>query len=116
MPKMTAKYSAAVKAALMNKIPVSADQEELYQSLQDGWVFWDSKTKEWTKSKEKPAKPSELVHVRVWASDHLVDMIAEKLITDVFPRLELVERSPVYRCRPPKQLEGRVYLSFKRGS
>jgi hypothetical protein len=113
---MTAKYSAAVKAALMNSVPVSSDQEELYQILQDNWVFWDSKTKDWTKSKEKPAKPSELVHVRVWASADQVDMIAEKLITDVYPRLEMVEKSPVYLCRPPKQLEGRVYLSFKRGS
>lgn len=114
MAKMTAKYSAALAAARKLKLSTSGNQEAVYQRLMGAGYFWDSKTQVWQCLANEPSQPaSPLLHIRVWASLETVQEQA-KSIAGVMTTMgyELIEMSPAYVCRPPKQLEARVYLTF----
>lgn len=113
MPKMTAKYSSARMQALRESIDTSGSQEDLYQRLQKAGWFWDSDKKAWWFAPEEAADPAtKLVMIRVWADLDVVEEAADEIIGKTKKQFELIEKSPVYPCRPPKQLEGRVYLKF----
>jgi hypothetical protein len=116
MPKMTAKYSNALEAARQAGIKArpGIDQEELYSLLSESNHMWDSDQKQWIALMEEPAeKPTELVMVRVWADMEIVEEAADDIEATYQKRgYALLERSEPYRCRPPKQLEARVYLKF----
>ncbi len=57
--------------------------------------------------------PTELIRLRVWADARFVEQVADECVFAVAAKgLRLVEKSDPYNCRPPKQLEARVYLSF----
>lgn len=116
MPKMTAKFTGARLTALKNNIDLTDNQEELYQRLQKAGHFWDSDRKIWWYSPEESADPATpLVMIRVWADTEIVEEAADEIIKNTKDNFRLMERSPVYPCRPPKQLEGRVYLKFLPG-
>lgn len=91
----------------------STNQNDLYNLLQKhGWM-WDSKTGKWIYLPEIPAtKPTQDVMVRVWTDLKKVDGAADKVVENM--PMTLVERSEARVCRPPKQLEGRVYLRFRK--
>jgi hypothetical protein len=113
MPKMTAKYSAARMTALKESLDISGNQEDLYQRLQKAGWFWDSDKKSWWYAPEEAADPATpLIMIRVWADLEVVEEAADEIIGKTKRYFSLVEKSPVYPCRPPKQLEGRVYLKF----
>jgi hypothetical protein len=125
MAKMTAKYAAAW--ALLRKINFPSytidieKQDEVYGALQDRGFMWDSTQKEWIDLGNEPAdEPTKLVMVRVWADQEVVQEAADEVSKSLKRKgFDLVETSPVYPCRPPKQLEGRVYLKLlppKKGS
>lgn len=115
MSKMTRKYSTA--NALMKRLgmAVSGLNDRDYFRLSEKGFQWDSHAGEWIDlTKEHADLPSPLVRIRVWAEKGKAAIVAE----DVRQALaddglyDLVERSEVYPCRPPKQLEERVYLTF----
>lgn len=116
MPRMTAKYSGAINIAHNKRLPAkdTNNQEQLYDLLQKNGYFWNSNSKEWEyHDAAKADPPTPLVMVRVWADLEHVDgyaqQVAEECEANIGP---LVEKSKVYPNRPPKQLEGRVYLKF----
>lgn len=114
MPKMTAKYSAALYEARRLDIDFTGSQEDVYNRLQQAGLMWDSEQKLWIEMANEPADPATLlVAVRVWADAEVVEEAAD-VVADGFERagFSLVERSNPYPCRPPKQLEARVYLKL----
>lgn len=116
MPRMTAKYRAAITTAHNKRLPAkdTANQDELYELLQQNGYFWDSGSKQWDYHDPAQADPpTPLVMVRVWADLDHVEGYAQQVIAECSKKIgPLVEQSRVYPCRPPKQQEGRVYLKF----
>ena len=50
----------------------------------------------------------------MWAKAELVEELAQHLVEQsVEIGLRLVEKSKPYPCRPPNQLESRIYLTFE---
>lgn len=116
MPKMTAKYKAALAIVVKAKIKAAgidmANQEALYDLLQQHGWFWDSKAGWWEHHDATEADaPTELIHIRVWADLATVASAADTVVQNIVG-CKLIERSKIYPCRPPKQLEGRIYLKF----
>lgn len=113
MAKMTAKYKGAVEIARSKNIPITDDQEALYAALGKAGVLWD-KMKGWYDVSLEPAdQPSDVLRVRVWAKTEDVEAQARLIVrTLTSGGYRLVEQSQPYVCRPPKQLESRVYLTF----
>jgi hypothetical protein len=112
--RRTAKYVVAEGAAKILRLEWGT-AEELYELLKKEGYMWDSKTGRWLYLPEMAAdEPSKLIKVRVWAELGAVEAAADTLVA-ALPHLggELVDRSEIYPCRPPKQKEGRVYLTFK---
>ncbi len=114
MPKQTAKYRAACVLGRELGLRRNLEAEVLYQALQEAGHVWDSRTQTWN---ESPAAnpPSRLIRLRLWADQEVIEELAD----DVVRLLETIglqcdERSQAYVCRPPRQLESRVYLTFSR--
>ncbi len=114
MPKRTVKYVKASELGQLLRIPTADSQEALYSLLNDAGYFWDSNTQQWQQSNEPPDPPTNLIRVRVWtdmtkvkgAAYHIKGVMEES-------GCELIEQSEPYTCRPPKQLESRIYLTFR---
>lgn len=122
MPKMTAKYSTALAVARREGVGANVNapnaQEALYSRLQEIGYFWNSDAKEWEHHATADANPPmEGISVRVWAAtEHAAK--AGQAVAFAMGRVygwKLVEVSEPYQCRPPKQLESRVYLKFMPG-
>lgn len=112
MPKMTAKYKAAVNASYQFKIASTQDQETLYAELEKNGLQWDSDQQQWISLADEPAdEPTPFVMVHVWADAEIVEEAAD-LVAKSLKGFVQLERSKPYICRPPKQLEARVYLKF----
>jgi len=119
MPKMTRKYSLALSTYHYrvggDKRAVDVNnQEALYAELSRLGYLWDSTQSAWIELAAEPAdEPTPLVMVRVWADGDIVEEAAD-LVSDHFKRkgFAALKRSEPYRCRPPKQLESRIYLEF----
>jgi hypothetical protein len=113
MAKNTAKYRGAAAIAASKNIPITDDQEALYAALGKAGVLWD-KMKGWYDVSEEPAdQPSDILRVRVWAKTEDVEAQARLIVrTLTSSGYRLIEQSQPYICRPPKQLESRIYLSF----
>ena len=109
--KRTRKFVAAEKIAL--KIGVNID-ENLYKNLEKNNYFWDSNQGQWIEG-ETAHSPSSLVKIRVWADSNYIkrdcDIIIASLASSGFV---IEEGSEPYTCRPPQQLESRIYLTFSR--
>lgn len=114
MSRMTAKYKGALSTAKQNEIAAhNYDRDELYQRLnQAGW-WWDSKIKKWIQFAEEPAnEATPLVMVRVWASEENIAPAVGVIKSAFANGYAIIQESDPYPCRPPKQLESRVYLQF----
>jgi hypothetical protein len=112
--RQTVKYKAAVKVAQKSGLMDWATQAGLYELLQCNGHMWDSKTGEWLHLPSMEAdEPSPLIKVRAWAELGNVEAVSS-CIANLMGCVgyELAEKSKVFPCRPPKQLEGRVYLTF----
>lgn len=120
MPKMTVKYAAALNVAERHYIGFNraqeTDQNSLYTRLQESGYFWDSTLKHWEYHEPADADaPTPLVMLRVWADGEILEEAVNDLLTLIKRSKlpwDLIEKSPPYGCRPPKQREGRVYLKF----
>lgn len=114
MAKRTVKYVKASELGQLLGMPTGNNQEALYSSLNDAGYFWDSNTQQWQQSNEPADSPTDLVRVRVWTNTAKVRGAAHH-IKGVMEEagFELLEQSEPYACRPPKQLESRIYLTFR---
>ena len=112
--KRTAKYVAAETVALKAGLTFQ-NQTDLYDQLAKLAYMWDSKAGQWLYLPFMDAdEPSPLIKVRVWANKKHVEEVALDIIVKMQDyNYELLERSEVYACRPPKHKEGRVYLVFE---
>ena len=109
--KRTKKFVEAEKVAL--EIGVYVD-DDIYKNLEKNNYFWDSKNQNWFKGVE-PNPPTNLIYVRVWADAEKVEADANNVIQSMQTSDYVLEdKTEIYSCRPPKQLEGRIYLTFSR--
>lgn len=116
MPKMTAKYSSALATARTAGLPVTGDQEALYQRLNAAGLWWDSKEQKWINFAAMPAnEPTQKIMIRVWAEGKIVESQADEVIKSLRGKMKLLSRRGPFPCRPPEQLESRVYLEFLPG-
>lgn len=112
MPKQTAKYRAAREVGNTFGIPANVEAEALYDKLREAGYDWDSRMQVWNKM-PAPNPPSRLIRLRVWADGEVVEDIADDLVRFLGAHgLQCDERSAAYPCRPPQQLESRIYLTF----
>ena len=116
MPKLTDKYRRALMVAEKEQMANAnmLNQEDLYLACNMRGYFWGAKEGIWAKSDaEKAEPPSNDIRIRIWTDAEIVEDIAGDVEAALARYgLRLLERSRVYPCRPPKQLDGRVYLAF----
>lgn len=108
--KQTQKYSGACNILTYPH----SNQEELYQELNRlGW-WWDAKKKTWIRDDTPAREATNLIRVRVMASNKKVAEAAQHSVeASGDTGLNLIEQSEPYPCRPPLQLESRIYLTFE---
>ena len=107
--KQTKKYAGACQIATL---PHNT-QEELYTELNRLGFYWDAKKQLWKRDDQLADPASEVLRIRVWAAAEKVEQLAEIAIESMQQYgLKLIERSNPYPCRPPKQADSRIYLSF----
>jgi len=115
MPRLTRKYSSAIDLLQSLQLPLSGNQEEIYDRLNQQSYYWDSALKNWIKNDTPADSPTELIRVRVWADSRFVELIAQDCIQSLASKgFRCVDKSEPFPCRPPKQLESRIYLSFQK--
>ncbi len=109
--KRTRKFVAAEAIALEIGVEVNDD---IYRNLEQYNYFWNSEEGEWYKA-GSPDLPTNLIRIRLWADGEKVKQDCDKLLHALASQgFVLEERSEPYACRPPKQLESRIYLTFSR--
>ncbi len=109
--KRTKKFVAAEKTALKIGLEVNDD---IYQNLEKHNYFWNSEEGEWVLG-EAPHRPTNLIKIRVWADSNIIKQDCDNIIHSLSRNgFVLEEGSEPYICRPPKQLESRIYLTFRR--
>lgn len=108
--KQTKKYTGA---CVVLTFPHDT-QEQLYQELNRlGW-WWNSKVQKWEHNEQLAVPPTDLIRIRVWAAADEVAQAAAAVIEGLEQfDLKLLERTEPYPCRPPKQAESRIYLTFQ---
>lgn len=107
--RQTQKYTKACELATLPH----QDQDSLYKQLNDLGFFWNSRLQQWERDDRLADPPSDLIKIRVWAASDKVEQAADILIESARAYgLKLQERSQVYACRPPKQADSRIYLTF----
>lgn len=112
MPKRTRKYVAALEAAAELKITNLEDAEQLYQELNERNYFWEPE-EGWLPG-APPNAPTPLLRIRVWAETSKVEAAAQVVVAILDGSdYRLLEQSKPYQCRPPQQLESRIYLTFQ---
>ena len=116
MGKMTKKFSEAMHTlVLMGKPqPYNEPGEVAYKILIDAGYQWDGKKQKWIKLASVPGDPaSPIIRIRVWAEAYKVEGVASQVCAAMTGKgYRLLEQSIAYPCRPPKQAESRIYLSF----
>ena len=113
MPRQTRKYVTALETAERLNIPPLDNPESLYSTLNQQNFFWESGEGRWVPGSE-PEAATELIRIRVWAESSKVQEVANTVVRRLSGAgYALVEKSEPYICRPPKQAESRVYLTFK---
>lgn len=116
MPKLTLKYSSAIAMAqqLGLGFKQGADQEAVYQALGQQGFAWKSKLQRWEHVADTADEPTRLLRIRVWTDGEIVPEAVDTIVQALDRQgYELLERSEPLPCRPPKQLEGRIYLTFQ---
>lgn len=114
MPRATRKYKAAIALAREINLAINDDQEVLYRALNERGYQWDSQSGVWQSLPDLPADPpTDFVMIRLWCANEVIEEVVNDVIKQIQALgLRLMEQSTPYPCRPPKQLESRVYLKF----
>ena len=114
MPRQTRKYVSAMRIAETLGIESRDSQENLYDDLNSRGYFWESDQGEWQRTTEPPDPVTEVLRIRVWADAVKVEAMADQVVAAlVASGNEILDISKPYPCRPPKQLESRIYLTFR---
>lgn len=114
MPKQTRKYRTACELADHLNISDRTNQETLYRLLNEQNYYWDSGTQAWQLLQQDANPPTELIHIRVLAETSRVEGAAYQVRVAMEEQgYQFMEASSPYPCRPPKQAESRIYLTFK---
>ena len=107
--KQTKKYTKACEIATLNH----ETQDALYNQLNELGFFWDSKLQKWERDDRIADPPTDLIRIRVWAATDKVEQAAQCFIESAQQYdLKFQEKTEPYKCRPPKQNESRIYLTF----
>lgn len=107
--KQTKKYAGACQIATLPH----TSQEQLYQELNRLGFFWNQKAQIWERNDRLAEPPSGILKIRVTTASNKIEQLADIAIEAMQQYgLNLLERSQPYICRPPKQAESRIYLSF----
>lgn len=115
VPKQTAKYATACRKADDLNISIGSYQEEIYQSLNSQGFYWNSKEKTWGYLDEDTDPPTELIKIRIWTDSRFLEKTANDCIEGLSKQgIRLVEKSDIFTCPPPKQLEAIIYLTFQK--
>jgi len=120
---MTAKYTEALATAkhhngnmglpFEQRIIITDDQETLYANLNQAGYFWNSTAKNWDYHETEAADdPTPMIMVRVWSNSEIIEDVAAKIAEGARKHWTMIEKTPPYQCRPPKQKESRIYLKF----
>lgn len=113
-PKRTRKYASASDLALSLDISIPDNQETLYRLLNESAYYWSSSLRKWEHLPQSADPPSDVIYVRVWADASRVDGVAYQLRVSLESEgYVFLDQSQPYPCRPPKQLEARIYMSFR---
>jgi hypothetical protein len=113
MPKRTRKYVAALDTAAGLSVTSTEDAETLYQLLNQKNFFWDATEGRWVPG-SAPQPATDLIRIRVWAESSKVADVANTVVRRMNGSgFSLIEKSDPYMCRPPNQLESRIYLTFR---
>ncbi|ELS04823.1 hypothetical protein Xen7305DRAFT_00045590 [Xenococcus sp. PCC 7305] len=108
--KRTRKFVTAEETA--RKIGINVDTD-IYKNLEQQGYFWISERGKWVKA-GPPDIPTNLLKIRVWADGRKIQQDCEGILEALDPWFILEEQSGTYCCLPPKQLESRIYLTFRR--
>ena len=114
--KFTAACQKAIDLGIFKRGTDIENQDWVYQKLMEHSVFWDSKVSKWVEFAKEPANaPTPLIRVRVWGATGATLDEAVSMVKGAFANgFDVVNQSLPYVCRPPQQLESRVYLEFRR--
>jgi hypothetical protein len=113
MAVRTRKYVIAVETAKGLNLLIPETAEALYTALNHRNFFWDREENRWVPGSE-PDEPTDRIRIRVWAESSKVSEVANNLIRRMTQAgYVLTEKSEPYLCRPPKQAESRIYLTFR---
>ena len=114
MPKQTRKYKTACELAEQLNIEERDNSERLYRLLNEARYYLGTGSQSWLKNTIGADPPTELIRVRVWAEDLKVRGAAYQVrIAMEEQGYIFLQQSEPYPCRPPKQMESRIYLDFK---
>lgn len=110
--RITEKYRKATEIAQSLNL-TTENREELYQQLNSHSYFWNSEKKDWEKISTKADPPTELIKIRIWADARITESVASELIEALAKKgLRVMNCSEPYLCRPPKNLESRIYMDL----
>lgn len=113
-PKRTPKYVQALEVTEYLNLSDVDNQNRLYSLLNEQGYFWESNTHIWRKTKEVTDLPSSVIRIRIWTDSAKVRGVAYEIRSVLEESgYELIEQSEPYTCRPPKQLDSRIYQSFR---
>lgn len=107
--KRTKKYVTALEIATLDH----NSQDELYSKLNGLGYYWNAVSGKWERDDTLPDPASDLFRVRLWADKEKVEEFAE-VVSQLLRQsgYKLHDKSESYSCRPPKQNESRIYLTF----
>lgn len=88
-----------------------SSQEELYTLMNEHNYHWDSQQKKWLHG-GTPDPASTFVKIRVMTDRANVTTIVSEIKTAMSDKFICLETSDIYPCRPPKQNDARIYLTF----
>ena len=111
--KRTRKWSAAIAYSGITG-SLKDRPEDLYKALNEQGVYWDSDQGLWELNNQPADPATQLIRIRIWAAAEKIPAAVDDIKVMLAPFYDLLEQSDPYPCRPPKQLESRVYLTFKR--
>jgi hypothetical protein len=114
MPRQTRKWVTACELADRLRIEICENQETVYSELNEAQYYWQSDRQDWILINTPADAPTELIKVRVWSDHTKVEGAAYQLRLAMEDQgYKFVEQSERYKCRPPKQLESRIYMTFR---
>lgn len=115
MPKQTRRYKAACKLAKKLNVLEQSNQKALYQLLNEEGYYWIAVRQAWVDLyQDTDPLFTELIEVRLWSETSKIQTVAYQLrIALENQGYQFLGQSEPRQCRAPKQLESRIYMTFK---